>query len=272
MNLTVERLRMRPFEGKRRDGAFLQLVISVWCLAYIVGCAATHSPTIALRSERYPQFFQQPTRGNLGVGFATHYPRSIDISISRAHERALRLLAWSEKVRVTGERQFEQTAGGMLEFRGESIELLEIDLMDGEACFFDSVFSGSRVWIQAARKPHVPGLGELTELPREPPPWIAHPPPDGDMIYALGTASIAHRDEPGSWEVASYNALVEIAFKARSRLRSLEVLEGETATGVHVLQVDTLLRGFRVIARWKDRHNIYVLAGVPRNGVTSMMD
>jgi len=272
MNTTVEWLRMRTSEWKRGHGAFFQLVISVWCLIYIVGCATIYSPTIRLRSERYPQFFQQSTRDNQGVGFATYYPRSTDISMSLAHERALRLLAWSEKVRVTGERQFEQTVGGTLEFRGESIELLEIDPMDGEACFFDSVFSGRRVWIQAARKPHVPGLGELTELPREPPPWIAHPPSDGDMVYALGTASIARRDEPGSWEVATYNALVEIAFKAKSRLRSLEVLEGEMATGAHVLQVDTLLRGFRVIARWKDRHNIYVIAGVPRNGLISMMD
>ena len=92
------------------------------------------------------------------------------------------------------------------------------------------------------------------------------------MLYALGTALIARNDEAGSWQVATYNALVEMAFKARARLQSLELLEGQRATGMRVLQVDTQLRGFRIIARWKDRHNIYVLAGVPSLGVISMLD
>jgi hypothetical protein len=210
--------------------SFCQLANCVWCVIWIVGCGTTYSKAVRLRPERYPTVFQQPASNNLGIGFAVYYPRSSDTSYRIAGEQALRLLAWSENVRVHGERQFEVTAGGTLEFRGENIELLDVTPVDTEVCVFDTLISGRRVWIQVARQSRAQELRELADFTDKTPPWIAHLPPDGTMLYALGTALIARNDEAGSWQVATYNALVEMAFKAWKHARKMEPVDNKTRT------------------------------------------
>ena len=251
--------------------------LGVWLVCWgAMGCGAIHSfvdsPSETSRLSSYPRLFQQPTSKDQGIGFAPLYPRSMDASYQRAHATARTMLAWSEHVRVAGSRQFEYTPAGHLEFRGEHIDLLEIAPIDSQDCRYDTARVGSFVWIQAYKDDPSRSIDEAVELSETTPPWIAHPPPDGPMLYALGTARVARSDEPGSWEVATYNALVETAFKNRALLQSLERSEDHRYSGVSVFKVDTVLRGWRIVYRWRDAHHAYVLAGIPRRGITSNLD
>lgn len=248
----------------------LALVLTLW------GCAKRRlsewDDRGGLGASRYPAFFLNPvSKGHYGFGFAQRYPRSVEESYRLATEQALRLYAWSSHVRVKGVRQFEQTAGGYLEYRGQQIDLLELSTTGGEECNLDTLTTSQHVWIiAAAAEGHQDKM--LVSWSKESPPWITHSPPDEARVYALGIEPIALHDEAGSWELATYDALVDLAFEVGARFRSLDKVYDQTLAGAQVLETDTVLRGFRVVARWRDDRHVYVLAGVSRGGAVSNLE
>ena len=72
--------------------------------------------------------------------------------------------------------------------------------------------------------------------------------------------------------MATYDALVGLAFEVGARLKSLDKVYNQTLAGAQVLETDTVVRGFRVVARWRDDRHVYVLAGVARSGALSNLE
>ncbi len=87
----------------------------------------------------------------------------------------------------------------------------------------------------------------------------------------MGTAEISFKDEPSSWELATYRALVELALLVKNRTGALEKAADETLAGASAQEVDTVLKGFRVAGRWRDQKHTYVLGKVPTAGAISYL-
>jgi len=239
----------------------------------LTGCASFRSAegVAAEKPQRYPVLFQQETRARLGIGFSSLHRFSPAGSCSLAAETACRALAWSIRVRVQGERLLERTGGGHLEYRGENIALLELPEVTPETCLLETLQVDQRVWVAAVREGLPADSGPALIFPSRPPAWIKEVPREPEWHTAVGAARISYKDEPGSWELAAYQALVELAFSVGSRTRSLEKAADGMLLGATILEVDTLLKGFQVVSRWRDAEHAYVLARVPVGGAISLL-
>lgn len=221
---------------------------------------------------RYPVVFCEPQSGSYGLGFSKLSPRSPKPSCRQAVEMACRSLAWSTHVRVKGERLYEQIAGDRTECRGENIALLDLAEVGPEQCTLDTLLHAPYAWVIATRNSAPPqGWEVVTTLPATAPAWITNMPESPSWYYATGHSQLAYKDEPGSWELAGYNALVELAFSVKSRLKRLDKSE-EIQVGSSIMEVDTALTGVQFIARWRDKEVAYVLARVPVSGAKSHLD
>lgn len=218
----------------------------------------------------YPAAFVQ-ARGPAGVGFQPLAFRRQDASYEAAVQMARRQLAWTLKVRVQGERLFERTGGGLQEYRGENIQLLEVPDLDPAVCRLDTVETGRHIWVFARQAGAAAGAGKA-RFAAEAPSWLAELPRQKGWYYATGSAPVSYRDEPGSWELATYHALVELALAVQTRTRHLQRTFSGVLTDVNAQIVDTRLEGFGVVGRWRDRGHAYVLARVPISGVASLLE
>ena len=216
---------------------------------------------------RYPAIFLHPPGGPAGIGFSPLGRYSCDSSYAHAAGMACRLLAWSTHVRVRGERLFQRLPGGDLEFRGEHIDLLELPETAPESCRLETLAVAGRAWILALpEKGPEAAWGAMETFSRKPPSWIEVPRRDPGWRYAMGTASVSIKDEAGSWEVATYRALVELAVSVASRTENLRKQLDAATSGATRVIFDTELRGFCVTGRWSDGKNLYVLGAVPASG------
>ena len=242
----------------------------------LASCAGGPAPRTRAGSpwdadREYLAIFCRPSDRLIGIGFSPLGLYSKDPAYARAAEMAVRLLNWSIHVRVKGTRLFERTPGETVEYRGEKIDLLELPGLEPASCRLESLEVGSRGWIVAVRKEEVPGAyGDTASFAARPPDWISTPPKDTGWLYATGIAELSYKDEPGSWELATYHALVELAFLGGTRTGSLERLQDDPS-GAELQEVDTVLEGFRIAARWRDRSHVYVLGKVPSAGLVSRL-
>ncbi|MBM3280952.1 MAG: hypothetical protein FJY95_23170 [Candidatus Handelsmanbacteria bacterium] len=221
---------------------------------------------------RYPAVFHESPNSSLGIGFSKFSKLSPQESYTHAVEMACRSLAWSTQVRVKGERLFEQTAGDRTESRGENIDLLDLAEIGPEKCTLDTLLHPPYAWVVATDNSTPPqGWKELAALSATAPLWISSTPGNPSWHYATGCSQIAYKNEPGSWELAAYNALVELAFLVKSRVRRLDKSE-EIESGSSIVEVDSSLRGVQFVGHWRDREVAYVLARVPVSGATSHLD
>ena len=219
------------------------------------------------QTRRYPELFRAGHLAPHGLGFSRVYSHARDEAIDRAGEMALRSLSWSIHLRVAGERLFERTGDGELEFRGESIELLEVPQLALAECVVETLETDSHVWIAAHSEGHEsPSLGVSLEFSAEPPGWVTEGRRDSDWIFASGSARSSHRDEPGAWEVAAYRAVVELAFSTGLAHRNLEKATEGYAAGASTDAVDARFNGVRVVGRWRDQVHVYVLVATPVPG------
>ena len=221
--------------------------------------------------KSYPSVFCSPPGGQVGIGFSPLGHYTSDSSYAQAAETACRLLSWSTQVRVKGERLFEQTPMGGLEFRGESFELLDLPDLTPESCHLESLAVDRHAWIVAV--PSGGGVADqgATSFTRDQPGWISEMPQDAGWLYSLGISPISFRNEPGTWEMATYEALVELAVSVETRAGAVEKTSDGRVWSATVLEVDTALRGFQVAGRWRDRTHAYVLARVPAAAAVSYL-
>lgn len=242
--------------------------------SFCASCASGTGKQLSRESNlpRYPAVFHELHNGSLGIGFSKFSSFSPKPSYNQAVEMACRSLAWSIQVRIKGERLYEQTAGDRTECRGENIDLLDLAGVGPEQCTLDTLLHTPYAWVIATKNSAPPqGWKVLTTLSAAAPPWISSTPRNSSWHYATGYSQISYKDEPGSWELATYNALVELAFSVKSRIKHLGKSE-EIESGSSIVEVDTSLRGVQFAAHWRDREVAYVLVRVPVSGARSHLD
>ena len=243
-------------------------------LFLLVSCSGSKSARLEAQvpskaDKEYPAIFCNPPGGLAGIGFSPLGRYSSEPAHARAAAMACRLLAWSTHVRVKGERLFEQIPGGALEFRGENIELLEVPEVVPEACRLETLEVVRHAWIVAVPEEGGMVAAGACSFSQSPPAWIAATPRESGWLFAVGSAAVSFRDEPGSWDLATYHALVELAFSVKTRTGALQKSTEERLWSATVLEVDTELRGFQIAARWRDRNHVYVLGKVPSSRAVS---
>jgi hypothetical protein len=210
---------------------------------------------------RYPTDFIKPGPGQVGFGLAPLYPRSPDVSYANAMDMATRGLSWTYPLHVKGERLFERGVDGAIAFRGQEVKLSEAVKVEAAACSFDSVAINRSAWVRAGLRPGA-GAGSIVfaNMIPERPPWLRELPSRPGEVIVVGISNLAHGDEGGSWEVATYNAIVDIAFS----LFSSDQLLTKATMGDHVrltkVATDVVVENFRVLERWRDAEAVYVLA------------
>lgn len=245
--------------------------VLTWLAVLVVGCASPGShgpghpgtPLTTTPGHRYPALFVQGSNVPHGIGFSAVSPCSRDEASARAVTMACRSLSWDLQVRVEGERLVERMPTGYLVFCGESIRLLDVPEITPQTCVLDTQWVGEQVWIVAAPTPGpTPALGAPIQSSPTTPDWIEHPPQEPGFLYAIGVAPATYVDESGSWELAEYRALLDLGFAVNSTVTSLGKALDRSLVGVETIKVDTLLRGFRVVARWRDATHVHVLARV----------
>ena len=224
------------------------------------------SPVAGLK--KYPALFCNPPQQALGVSFVRQGYKTTDHT--PAHNRALRLLAWSQQVRVQGEQLAEQTVAGFAP-RGDNIKLLEVPEIASEACRVETLIVEGRAWISARlAQEEEHSWGGWGYFKPDPPTWINSLPQDDGWLYASGMVKAPFKDEAGSWELATYRALVNLAANVALRVRHGDRAVEHRVSSATVHVVDTRLLSFRVAARWRDEKHLYVLARVPRSGAVSL--
>ena len=243
-------------------------------LFLLVSCGGSKSARLEARvpsitGKEYPAIFCNPPGGLTGIGFSLLGRYSSEPAHARAVAMACRLLAWSTHVRVKGERLFEQIPGGTLEFRGENIELLEVPDIAPKSCRLETLEVAQHAWIVAVPEGSSMVAAGACSFSQNPPAWIAVTPHQSGWLFAMGSAEVSFRDEPGSWDLATYHALVELAFSVKTRTGALKKSTEQELWSATVLEVDTELRGFQIAARWRDRNHVYVLGKVPSSRAVS---
>ncbi len=246
-------------------------------LSILLGACVSHK-TVQVgvgdhaETSRYPSIFLKPPRGLAGIGFSPLGLYTSDSSYVRAAEMAYRQFAWSSRVRVKGERLFEQVLGGGLAFRGEQIELLDVPATGPESCRLETLAVDRQAWIVALPADRDGGVPKgVDELGRDLPSWVLETPRVAGWFYALGSAVNSFKDEPGSWELATYNALVELAISVGARSEALEQSTLTVVSEASRLVFDSELRGFEVAARWRDQDHVYVLGRAPVDRSVSLL-
>ena len=213
--------------------------------------------------KHYPGVFHTPPGGPVGVGFSPLGAFSSDSSYVRAARMACRLLAWSIHVRVRGEK----LAGASFGPGGERIELLETPALSVEQCRLDTLALDGHGWITATAGTATATFGKAASFGEQTPSWTTQNPQQKGWHYGRGVAEVSYVDEPGSWELATYWALLDLAFSfARIGVRR-EEKDGWFADAF-IVETDIALQGMRLLYRWRDRQRLYVLVGIPRQGIT----
>lgn len=248
----------------------------------VVSCAGIQTQTIRptytldsvsfAREKKYPALFCTPPQQTIvGVSFVGQGYAVTDYT--QAQDRALRQLAWGKRVRIQGEHLSQQTLGGF-EPRGQKIDLLEVPAVALEMCRADTLLVDGRVWI-STRFQNIPGgysWGAWGYFISDPPVWIDDMPRNANWHYATGTAKVPFKDEAGSWELATYRALIKLAVNVGWKTRHSDQVVNQMIEGTDILSVDTRLEGFRVAARWRDDENLYVLVRVHRARAVSLLE
>ena len=253
--------------------------IGVWLAGLVLSCAGTRTspvpPTYTLTApslagvKKYPALFcTPPTQAVVGVSFVSRGYAVTDYT--RALDRALRQLSWGKRVRVRGEQLFEQTFRGSVP-RGQKIDLLEVPSIALEACRVDTLLVDDRAWV-SVRLGTEGGWGKWGYFRPDPPGWIETLPRGDKWLYAMGIANAPFKDEAGSWELATYRALIDLAVSVGGHMGHSDRVLDQAVRGASILSVQTRLEGFRVAARWRDDTHLYVLVRVPRSGAISLLE
>jgi hypothetical protein len=220
----------------------------------------------SIASFQYPTSFIKPVEIRAGYGMAPLYRTSQDVSYHEAASMALRHLSWAYPLRVKGERLYEHGPDGSIDFRGQEVELQESTKPDSASCKLDSIASEGSVWVRALPKGTTASFeGIHSSMPIDAPSWLLLLPSDADYVYSIGVSKVSYRNEAESWDLATYNAVIELAFTISSKQQHLgKTVVGEQL-GMSKITTDVVIKGFRVVERWRSARTLYVLAQAETN-------
>lgn len=250
----------------RTSARLIALVLGSLLLS---GCMAFHpkSESEPVAFFQYPNNFIKPVAIKAGYGMAPLYPITQSVSFHEASSMALRQLSWAYPLRVKGERLYEHGPDGSTDFRGQEIELQESTKPDSSSCKLDSIVLGESVWVRALPKGSRRSFdGTQSSMSLDAPTWLSLLPRNTDSVYSIGVSKVSYRNEAASWDLATYNALIELAFTISSKQRHLEkTIVGGEQSGMTMTTTDVVIRGFKVVERWRTARTLYVLAKAEHN-------
>ena len=251
-----------------RLGASVRLIALVLGSLLLSTCMPFHHgpESEPVASFQYPTNFIKPVAKKSGYGMAPLYRNSQNVSYHEAASMALRHLSWAYPLRVKGERLFEHGPDGSIDFRGQEVELQESTKPDSASCKLDSIASEGSVWVRALPKGSTASFeGMHSSMPIDAPTWLSALPSDTGYVYGIGVSEVLYCNEGESWDLATYNAVIELAFTISSKQQHLERTVIGEHSGMTKIATDVVVKGFRVVERWRNARTVYVLAEAEQN-------
>lgn len=249
---------------RKEAGAAVRVLLALAFILLAAGCTGRRAKTSSAARAVYPVAFVSGDFAPHGLGLSYLPPMNREYADSLATDMAIRGLAWATHVRVRGERLFERTGGGDVQYRGQNVELLDVPEISSDACVLDTCVLGGFVWVSASSSgAHVRLCANTTTFSMDMPSWVLETPSKPGWVLAQGTAPYYYKDEPGAWEVGTYRAVVELAMGQDVTVGNVERVTRGAAIGGTRVGVDSHLNGVRVAGRWRDERNVYVLVASP---------
>jgi hypothetical protein len=214
----------------------------------------------------YPAWFKTPPSGGnalWSVGYAPAYSRLSD-GLPAAKEDAYQALRVARRVIIMGEKLYQEAPGYGASMEGSSfVEMGRPDTLRSVA-YLDSLKAGGMTLVLAAwgpdGAPSRPPPSGRSAFSDTRPDWVKQELEQGQGArQAVGIAPRYHNLET-SWRTAEKRARRKLAFKAASKVRSLNKSTAEWQHDVKSILTGVLLRELQVVARWADDENCYVLA------------
>lgn len=229
-------------------------------MAFAAACAAASTPSVSPPPSvyRYPAWFVDATvAGDATVGYA---PRLA----TRAASESIAVVdgLWRTRlyraVRVRDEQAFGNFGGGALGLLAESVAIeSKADSVPAQLIEFTEVGSLAIALVgQSARLPIL--ATQQVAMASAAPRWVTALDDSGEQVRALGIARATFREENG-WREAEERGLRALAAQVMSRVRGLALSTDNGQESVTMTYSDVELQDVRVLARWRDDLNCYVL-------------
>lgn len=204
------------------------------------------------------------------VGYAQTYFYQ-DTSVKEATENGIKSLAKSVSVRIKGERGFMDTVFGP-EFAGEDFQeelkedVLNLVKKNHKVVATETVDDITLVLLGIG---DVPSLSSAEGFNPRRPNWVSRPPRRSGFFYAVGQCTPQYHQED-AWQLAEYDARIDLALSLSAKLRSLVKKLDETMNTHSAVKTNVVLNRVRVVERWLDPENgiPYVLVRMPLKGNT----
>lgn len=218
------------------------------------------------RQNTYPSWFKStpPSSSVLwAVGYAPAYS-SVTEGLDKAKRDAYEALRRARRVVVMGEKLYEAAPGYSTSKQGESF--VEIGLPDTlrSVSYVDSLNAAGMTLVLASwTKAEAPSLSPSAErrvsFSKKRPPWVKQGMKGAlEGGRAVGVAPRYYNLE-NSWTLAEKRARRKLAFKAATKVRSLDKNTEDWQHDVRSVITGADLRKVQVLARWADDENCYVL-------------
>ena len=189
------------------------------------------------------------------VGYAqTYFYR--DTSVEEATENGIRSLAKSVSIRIKGERGFMDTVYGS-EFAGEDFQeelsegVLEFVKTNHKVVATETVGKITLVLLCIGDALEVSSVKGFN--PRRP-SWVERPPQRTAFLYAVGQCNPQYHEED-AWQLAEYDARINLALSLFAQLRSLVKKLDKTLNIITTVKTDVVLHRTQVDKRWVDPQN-----------------
>ena len=225
----------------------------------------------AQQSHRYPAWFRAPPSGSdalWAVGYAQAYSDLQD-GTPKAKRDAYEALRRAVRVVVIGEKLYEAAPGYGTSLQGENF--VETGLPDTlrSVAYVDSLKAGGMTlvlakWSESGSASAPPASGSPASFSQTPPSWVKNELTGGQEgrgrapKRAVGIAPRYYNLET-SWRLAEKRARRKIAFKAATKVESLDKSTQAYRHDVRSVTTGVDLRQVQVLARWADDENCYVL-------------
>lgn len=216
--------------------------------------------------DAYPSWFKSPPPAGQDLLWAVGYASGngqIDEGMPEAKDDAYAALRRARRGIVLGEKLYENAPGFGASLEGESF--VEMGLPDTlrAVSYVDSLNVAGMTLVLAAWSPEgTPSISAFqSESPFSdtPPSWVDNEGRGRQGVgHAVGIAPRYYNLE-NSWTEAEKEARRKLAFKAATKVRSLNKNADETQHSVQSMLTGVLLRHVQVQERWADDQYCYVL-------------
>ncbi len=214
----------------------------------------------------YPAWFKTTPSGSSAlwaVGYAPAYS-SVEEGLDSAKTNAYESLRRAHRVVLIGEKLYESAPGYGTSQEGKAfVEMGRPDTLRSVS-YVDSLNAAGMTLVLAASSsedpPSLPStLSRRGSFSESPPSWVTKGREGSwEGNRAVGIAPRYYNLE-NSWKLAQERARQKLAFKAATKMRSLNKKTEDWRHDVRSVTTGVDLRRLQVLSRWADDENCYVL-------------